>query len=124
MRVKYDKACLASAVEAAIKLVKAGNDGGRIVYATACGFVIRRECMPPGNQSHVVVYPDGSTMAFAYDFRAGVWECSKPEIEAPAISGNLLDVLRRDKAIAPGRAAMRATLMVALLAAPHSPIVL
>jgi len=44
-------------------------------------------------------------------------------IPAPAISGNLLDVLTHDQAIAPGRAQMRATLM-ALLAAPHSPIVL
>jgi len=45
------------------------------------------------------------------------------ERNAPAISGNLLDVLRRDEEIAPGRAQMRATLMVALLAALRAPII-
>ena len=96
MRVRYNKANLNSAVEAATKLALAADDGRggtRFVIATANGYTITKE-LPPFQQAHVVIYPDGSTMAFAYDFKAGVWECSKPGVDMPVISDNLVDVLK------------------------------
>lgn len=69
-RVKYDKADINSAIDAAIKTV---GDRPKYVYSTYYGYAVDNR-RPPATQDYVQVSPGGRVIEYLYDHKKGRYE--------------------------------------------------